>query len=224
MSTKDLDKYKNAWKKAATYSLNKEGIYRELTSVQEFDSIHGKKVLDYGCGAGSDALSYLRRGNTVVLSDITPENIVVAKENVREAGFAKEAKFVLLEDSFPLPFPDSTFDIVNGNGVIHHIPEGKEVVKEFYRVLEPGGLCYLMLYSEYFWNYFSSKRKDLMERYKLDGFEAFCWCTDGSNMPYARKYTEDEGREMIERCGFTLEKATLYNRKYFREFKMRKGR
>lgn len=224
MGTENLDKYRRAWKRAATFSLTKEEIYPELAKVQEFDEHHGKEVLEYGVGSGSDALSYLRRGNFVTCCDIVPENIIVAKENIRKAGFTKETKFVLLEDSFPLSFSDDTFDVVNGNGVIHHIPKGKEVVREFYRVLRSGGLSYIMLYSEYFWDYFSSKIKEFMKCYKIDEFEAFCWCTDAPNMPYARKYTEDEGREMIEQCGFTLEKMTLYNRKYFREFKMKKSR
>src|SRR4030067_2872760 len=74
------------WKKAASYPESKEDYYPEHAAVQEFNQYTGKRVLEYGCGGGSDALSYLRRGNTVAYLDIVPSNVIVTSPRIEAAG------------------------------------------------------------------------------------------------------------------------------------------
>lgn len=218
--TEIIGKAKEAWQVASTFPLTKEQVYPELAEVQEFDEHHGKEVMEYGCGAGSDSLSYLRRGNFVTCCDIVPGNLYAARVNIEKDGFLKNAEFQLLEDSYPLPFEDNTFDLINSNGVIHHIPEGAKVIEEFHRVLKPDGLCYIMLYTEMLWDRFADIIKKFQEEAGAkDEFEAFCWCTDGKGTPYARKYTEAEGVELLEKAGFKVLKTQVYNKDDFREYK-----
>jgi len=219
MDDKDLAVIRTAWARASTFPVTKELAYPELAGVQEFDEHHGKDVLEYGCGAGSDALSYFRRGNYVTCCDITPDNLYVARCNIEKAGFLRDAEFKLLDKSFPIPFPDNYFDLVNSNGVIHHIPQGSEVIGEFFRVLKPGGLCYIMLYTEFLWTRFEDTINRLELKENIDQFEAFSWCTDGKGTPYARPYTEAEGISMLESKGFEVVSIKMYNNNDFREYK-----
>ncbi len=214
---------REAWQVASTFPLTKEQVYPELVEVQEFNDHHDKEVLEYGCGAGSDALSYLRRGNMVTCCDIVPGNLYAARVNIEKAGFLKSAEFQLLDNSYPLPFDDDTFDLINSNGVIHHIPEGAKVIREFYNILKPGGLCYVMLYTEMLWKRFESVIKKFQEEFKISEYEAFCWCTDGKGTPYARKYTEAEGIELFEHAGFKVLKTQVYNNSDFRQYKVERG-
>ncbi len=210
---------RKAWQRAGEFPTNKEEVYPEHGVVQEFDTHTNKDVLEYGCGAGSDALSYLKRGNRVTVCDIVPENVAQAKKNIQMFNLQSKANFIPLQVSHPLPFEDATFQLVNSHGVIHHIPTGPEVVKEFYRVLKPGGLCYIMLYTDYLWDRFEEKVEGLMRQRGITKEEAFCWCTDGVDSPYAIPYTEDEGIAMMGLTGFKLLKSTLWLNDHFCTYK-----
>lgn len=214
-----LKKSKESWSRASTFSVNKEDVYPEHTLAQQFDNHHDKDVLEYGCGAGSDTLSYLRRGNVVTACDIVPTNIDTTKRNVLFNGFAEQATFVLLDKSVPLPLGDSTFDVVTSHGVVHHIINAPDVVKEFYRVTKPGGMCYLMLYSEYLFEHHRDTISHLMLSRGITLEEAFCWCTDGEGTPYATPYTEKEGVKLLEDAGYKYQDCMLWLNGFFRTFR-----
>lgn len=218
MSEDIIEKARKGWSfVASTYVLNKTAVYPEHTGVQEFDLHHGKKVMEYGSGVGSDAWEYARRNNFVTCCDIVEGNLKKAEENL--SSFGLKGNYVLLENSFPLPFEDYTFDLVNSHGVIHHIPQAPEVIKEFYRVLKPGGLCYIMLYSEFLGLRFASQIEPLMKQHGLSKEEAFCWLVDRPGTPYAIPYTKEAGEKLLTDAGFRMEKSVLYNDDYFRTYK-----
>jgi len=222
MSEKDLmDQARESWKLAGNYVLNKTAVYPEHTKIQEFDLYKEKLVLEYGSGAGSDAYEYLRRGNSVILCDIVKENLAQARQNLDYFGLCEDAIFLHLKESYPLELKDECVDLVNSHGVVHHIPDAPEVVKEFYRVLKPGGFCYVMLYSEILGMHFAPQITPLMKAHPQikSKEEAFCWLVDGFGTPYAIPYTEQEGRKLLEDAGFEVLSTAVYNNDFFRTYK-----
>jgi len=100
----------------------------------------GERVLDVGCGAGTDSLvSALMVGpaGAVTGLDMTPEMLAKAWASAVDLGVDNVA-FVAGEAE-ALPFPDGSFDVVISNGVIDLIPDKDAVFSELYRVLRPGG-------------------------------------------------------------------------------------
>lgn len=216
------DEARRKWVIAGTFSGSKEEVYPEHGAVQEFDLHRGKKVLEYGCGGGSDTMSFLRRGNETWFADIVAENIKVAIERIGAAGLGCKAHPVPLEYSAPLPLESDFFDVASSHGVLHHIPDADPVIADIFRVLKPGGVVYVMLYTEELWKKCGAV---IAERIATgaarDEFHAFCMSTD-YGAPYARKYTEAEGREYLERAGFVVEYAKAWLGGDFRTFKGRK--
>ena len=214
------------WQSAGSYPFDKEAYYPEHAEVQEFGLYSGRAVLEYGCGGGSDARSYAVRGALVTACDIVPENLAVAASRFGEIVQPDEKfvmpSFVHLAASSPLPFESESFDVITSHGVVHHIVEPDPVMAEFTRVLVPGGVCYLMLYTEGLWDNFAKQIKCLVAKHGVTEREAFAWCTDGAGAPYARPYTEAEGQDLLARAGLKTEKVTTWNHGLFRTFKARK--
>jgi arsenite methyltransferase len=102
--------------------------------------VPGERVLDLGCGAGTDSLVAAQTvGQTgqVTGLDMTPEMLAKARASAAELGTAN-VEFVEGEAE-RLPFLDESFDVVISNGVIDLVPDKDAVFSEIVRVLKPGG-------------------------------------------------------------------------------------
>src|SRR2546426_1198101 len=100
----------------------------------------GERVLDIGCGAGTDSLvaaQMVGDDGHVTGIDMTPEMLAKARAAAAELG-QRNVEFVESEAEH-LPFPDASFDVVISNGVIALIPDKDAVFSEIFRVLKPGG-------------------------------------------------------------------------------------
>ena len=214
-----LDATRAFWASAAEYPANKEEVYPEHGAAQEFDLHASKTVLEYGCGGGSDAMSFLRRGCTVWYADVVPGNLVAATARITAAGLGAKSTPLPLEGSVPIPLPDGSCDVISAHGVLHHIARPAPVVAEFARILKPGGLLYVMLYTERLDAELSLRIAAFMASDKIPREQAFGWCSDGRGCPYARAYTEAEGRALLEAAGFRVTRAFLFNSGYFRTFR-----
>jgi SAM-dependent methyltransferase len=100
----------------------------------------GERVLDVGCGAGTDTLvaaQMVAPDGRVTGIDMTPEMLAKARAAAAEMA-AANVDFVE-GDVERLPFVDESFDVVISNGVIDLVPDKDAVFSELFRVLRPGG-------------------------------------------------------------------------------------
>ncbi|HEX8708088.1 MAG TPA: class I SAM-dependent methyltransferase [Pyrinomonadaceae bacterium] len=129
--------------------------YREyapwMPEVMGFDQFAGQRLLEVGCGMGTDLLQFARGGAQCTGVDLTPRSVEIS--SLHFGLYGMRADFVLA-DGERLPFADGTFDAVYSNGVLHHTPDTARAVLELHRVLRPGGVAKVMLYhrgSLYYW-------------------------------------------------------------------------
>ena len=100
----------------------------------------GDRVLDLGCGAGTDLLIAAQMtgptGRAIGI-DMTPAMLDRARSSATAMGLGNvEVHHGLIES---LPLEDESIDIVISNGVIDLIPDKEAVFSEIDRVLRPGG-------------------------------------------------------------------------------------
>lgn len=112
------------------------------------DVTHDKRVLDYGCGVGVEALQYARNNNRVYLADIVSDNVQLARRVLNVHGFESAGSTMLAEEP---PSWGQLFDIIHCAGVLHHIPTPELVVAAMHDWLFPAGELRLMLYSDKGW-------------------------------------------------------------------------
>ena len=106
-----------------------------------YGDVAGKRILEYGCGTGSHSLEIARRGGRVVGIDISEVGIRKARERAAEAGVTGAEYEVM--DAEKMTFPDGTFDLVIGEGILHHL-NLEASYAEISRVLKPTGHAVFM--------------------------------------------------------------------------------
>ncbi|NOR44516.1 MAG: methyltransferase domain-containing protein [Candidatus Delongbacteria bacterium] len=115
------------------YSINK---HQEAKFVDVISSLcNNKNLLEYGCGSGEKSLQWQKFGAKVTGIDISPEGIKKAKKIDAKSEYHAEYFVMNAENT---EFDDSTFDIVVGKGIIHHLSLEKSY-SELSRILKSNG-------------------------------------------------------------------------------------
>jgi SAM-dependent methyltransferase len=135
------------------YELVEEHRYQKewhIPAAADFSSARGKKVLEIGCGLGTDGAQFALAGADYTGIDLTDAAVDLARR--RFDLFNLPGTF-RTADAENLDFPDESFDVVYSHGVLHHTPDTVRAVQEIHRVLRPGGRAVVMLYHRDSYNY-----------------------------------------------------------------------
>jgi ubiquinone/menaquinone biosynthesis C-methylase UbiE len=119
-----------------------------IREMAEFDSWRNRRILEVGCGMGTDLRQFAAGGASVVGVDLTWTGIRMAKTSFDL--FNLHGMFVVA-DAEALPFREESFDLVYSNGVIHHTPDTPGAVREIHRVLRTEGQARVMVYHRNSW-------------------------------------------------------------------------
>ncbi|PYX30493.1 MAG: hypothetical protein DMG80_12205 [Acidobacteria bacterium] len=118
-------------------------VHPRLLGAIGFEKTRGLRVLEIGCGCGSEAERFARAGASYTAVDLT--NAAVSITQRRFQLEALKGNFTQ-GDAENLPFADGSFDLVYSHGVLHHTPDTPRTIREVHRVLAPGGRAVIMLY------------------------------------------------------------------------------
>ena len=108
------------------------------------------RVLEVGCGLGTDGAQFAQAGAEYTGVDLTQAAIDLAKRHFELLDLRGAFR---VADAERLDFPDNSFDVVYSHGVLHHTPDTAGAVREIHRVLRPGGKAVVMLYHRNSYNY-----------------------------------------------------------------------
>lgn len=119
--------------------------YSYLKKFCEFEDHSGEKVLEIGCGIGTDSVEYAKHGANVTALDLGQDQVDLTKLNFKLHNLNyDEISIGNVED---LKFDDEVFDLVYCFGVIHHTLDMQKAIDEIYRVLKKDGEAIIMIYS-----------------------------------------------------------------------------
>lgn len=140
-------KFHNEWAKAIRLEelLVKEA-FEAPTAIENhyilanIGDLKGKKLLDLGCGAGESSVFFALKGAEVYACDIAEDFLAVAQRLAKKYGTKIRTAAA---EAGSLPYPESFFDFVYGNGVLHHV-DLASTAPEVHRVLKPGGKAFFI--------------------------------------------------------------------------------
>ena len=121
-----------------------------MPRLMGFENFRDARLLEVGCGMGTDLLQFSRGGARCVGVDLTPRSVEITQHHFKLYG--AEGAF-MISDAEHLPFLDESFEVVYSNGVLHHTPDTEGAIREVHRVLRPGGVAKVMLYHRNSLNY-----------------------------------------------------------------------
>ena len=153
-----------------------------LPKVVDFAAFRGQRLLEVGCGIGTDLVRFAKGGARVTGVDLAQTAIDLARRNFELNGVAAEELRVANGEA--LPYPDASFDAVYGHGVIQYTADAPKLIREMHRVLKPGGTGIFMVYNRVSWlNAMSKLMKVSLEH---------------EDAPVLKKYSIGEFRDLLK--------------------------
>jgi SAM-dependent methyltransferase len=96
------------------------------------------RLLEIGCGVGSESQFFAERGHDVLATDISE----VVLEQDRKYYKDSTISFVMIDTSEPLPYEDNSFQVIFSHLALHYYTDEvtHTIFAELYRTLEAGGI------------------------------------------------------------------------------------
>jgi SAM-dependent methyltransferase len=175
------------------------------------DRASDKVVLDYGCGPGNDLVGFslYSKPKRLIGADVSTSSIAESKARLATHGFNDVELIALSGTSVAMPIADRSIDVVHSAGVLHHLPDVEQALREIRRVIADTGYCQIMvynynsiwmhLYAGYIYKKMFSWRKQIPKQ------DIFKITTDGEECPIVNCYTPNQFAAIAARCGFRCE-------------------
>lgn len=118
----------------------------------EFERWRGKRVLEIGCGIGTDTVNFARHGAEVTAVDLSSQSLEIARQRVGVYGLEDRVRFFHGSAEELTAFvPKQTYDLIYSFGVIHHTPHPERVLAEARRYAALGSTLKIMVYHRWSW-------------------------------------------------------------------------
>ncbi len=180
-------------------------VEHHIPGFADFERWRGKKVLEIGCGIGTDTINFARHGALVTAVDLTERSLEVARQRARVFGLEDRIRFIQANaEELSSTVPVEVYDLVYSFGVIHHTPHPELALDQIRRYVRPGGTVKIMVYNRWSWKVLWIlfvygkgqfwKLDRLIARYS----EAETGC------PVTYSYSRRGGRHLLETHGFRV--------------------
>lgn len=155
-----------------------------ILDLANFHSWSGKRVLEIGCGIGSDAVEFVKNGAEYVGLDISQKSVDLAKSRFQLYGYAGD--FYTIDASSKEEMNKlGSFDLVYACGVLHHYPKIEDIINNVFDLLNSNGEFRFLVYSKNSWKF-------AMIQKGLDQYES------QANCPYAIAFDKNEIYDLLK--------------------------
>jgi len=128
--------------------IKKYTVEPHIPPFADFKAWKGKKVLEIGCGIGTDTINFARHGAIVTAVDISEESLKIAKIREKVLGISPgNIKFYQANaEKLSEVIPIEIYDLIYSFGVLHHTPSPESAISEIKKYMGEKTILKLMLY------------------------------------------------------------------------------
>ena len=121
-----------------------------ILEFADFERWRGLRVLEIGCGIGTDTISFLRAGATVAAVELSHESLALAETRAHLYGFSDRVRFIEANaEELDKSLTVESFDLLYSFGVIHHTPHPDRVLDQLRKYSKSGSIVKLMMYHSF---------------------------------------------------------------------------
>lgn len=180
-------------------------VESHIPAFAGFERWKGKKVLEIGCGIGTDTINFARHGAQVTAVDLTEKSLAVASQRVKVSGMEEAVRFFQADaEQLSDYVPVERYDLIYSFGVIHHTPHPERVLEQIRQYAAPDSTIKIMVYNRWSWKVlwilFAYGKGQLWKLRRLiaEYSEAQTGC------PITYSYSRIEARRLLEDHGFRV--------------------
>ncbi|MFQ5590136.1 MAG: class I SAM-dependent methyltransferase [Phycisphaerae bacterium] len=167
-----------------------------IPGFADFARWRGKKVLEVGCGIGTDTVNFCRAGAAVTAVDLSGESLSITARRLEVYGLRAELHQANAEELTCIQ--DDQYDLVYSFGVLHHTPNPAAAVAQCRRVLKPGGELRVMLYNSASYKVVWAWLKYVGRGRGWDWRKAIQYYAEAqTGCPVAQSYTDRQARDLL---------------------------
>jgi 2-polyprenyl-3-methyl-5-hydroxy-6-metoxy-1,4-benzoquinol methylase len=176
-----------------------------IPAFADFERWRGKRVLEVGCGIGTDSINFARAGARLTAVDLSSESLRIAAQRADVMGVADDIEFIQANaEELTSTLTGEPYDLIYSFGVIHHTPRPERALAEIRALMAPGGTLKLMVYHQRSWKVFWILATEGRGRFwKTDELVA-THSEAQSGCPVTFTYTRREARALLEQSGFRV--------------------
>lgn len=181
-----------------------------IPAFANFEHWCGKRVLEVGCGIGTDTMRFARAGALVTAVDLSAESLKIARTRAEVFGLTDKITFVNADaEHLNEVLPPQTFDLIYSFGVLHHTPHPDRALAALRPFAGPGTVVKLMFYYRRSWKVFWILAKyGKFQFWKLDALIAM-HSEAQTGCPVTFSYSRKSARALLRRSGFELTEASI---------------
>lgn len=111
--------------------------------LQTYDMSKGRKLLDVGCGNGTDSLLFAEHGFDVTATDFSESGVRILLDRAKDLTLHIDARLHNTEERFP--WDDGSFDVIYAHLALHYFDHATTmtVFREMRRLLKVGGSLFV---------------------------------------------------------------------------------
>ena len=131
-------------------TVRKYFVEAHILRFADFSKWAGKRILEIGCGIGTDTMSFAKKGAQVTAVDLSGHSLSIARDRAQLYGY--NVTFVQANaEELSWSVPVETYDLVYSFGVIHHTPHPCEALSEIKRYMGSHSELRMMVYHKMSW-------------------------------------------------------------------------
>lgn len=181
-----------------------------IPGFAEFEKWRGKKVLEIGCGIGTDTVNFARHGARVTSVDLSEKSLELAQRRVQVFGLHEQVQFYCGNAEALSTFvPVEPYDLIYSFGVIHHTPHPERVFEHLRQYARAGTTVKVMVYHGWSWKVLWILLTEGKGQFWKLGELVARNSEAQTGCPITYTYSRREGRSLLERHGFRVREARV---------------